>query len=52
MCRIEASANLHCRERPTIDAYEATFTEDPLGLWEELMYMMGVRKKKVTEVNI
>jgi hypothetical protein len=42
-------ADLFCSQ----DAYEATFTEDPLGLWAELMSMMGIRKrKKVVEVRI
>jgi len=35
-------------ERPTIDAYEASFTTEPLGFWEELAYMSGAKKRKVT----
>lgn len=32
-------------ERPRIDAYEASLTEDGLGFWEEVRVMMGMKKK-------
>lgn len=39
-------------ERPTIDAYEASFDEPPLGFWEELTYMSGIKKKRaITHVE-
>lgn len=33
-------------ERPTIDAYEAA-TEAPLGIWEDLGRVVGIKKRKV-----
>ena len=33
-------------ERPVIDAYEASFTEKPLGFVEEMMQLAGIRKRK------
>ena len=35
-------------EKPTIDAYEASFTEVPIGFWEELTYLSGMKKRVVT----
>lgn len=32
-------------ERPVIDAYEAA-TEKPLGIWEDLGRVVGIKKKK------
>lgn len=32
-------------ERPRIDAYEASLTDDGLGFWEEFRIMMGFKKK-------
>lgn len=32
-------------ERPVIDAYEATFTEEPMGFWEEMGTKLGLKKK-------
>ena len=33
-------------ERPTIDAYEATFTDKPNGFWREMLQMVGIGRKK------
>lgn len=33
-------------ERPTIDAYEATFIDPPVGFWRELIQMFGVMRQK------
>ena len=33
-------------ERPTIDAYEATFIDKPVGFWRELIQLFGVWKQK------
>jgi amino acid transporter len=33
-------------ERPTIDAYEASI-EPPLGIWEDLGRVLGIKKRKV-----
>lgn len=32
-------------ERPQIDAYEATFTEPPVGFWAEMLQMVGFRRR-------
>ncbi|KXT04211.1 hypothetical protein AC578_77 [Pseudocercospora eumusae] len=32
-------------ERPTIDAYEATFVEPPTGFWREMIAMLGIGRK-------
>ena len=32
-------------ERPTIDAYEATFFDKPLGFWEEMFQIVGIKKR-------
>ncbi|EME84859.1 uncharacterized protein MYCFIDRAFT_65061 [Pseudocercospora fijiensis CIRAD86] len=32
-------------ERPTIDAYEATFIEPPTGFWREMIAMVGIGRK-------
>jgi len=39
-------------DRPMIDQYEASFTEEPMGLWMEMASGLGLKRKKVTEVNI
>jgi amino acid transporter len=33
-------------ERPVIDRYEASVVEQHIGFWEEVMIMMGFKKKK------
>ncbi|CAK1364004.1 General amino acid permease AGP2 [Cercospora beticola] len=33
-------------ERPTIDAYEATFIDPPNGFWREMLQMVGIGRKK------
>jgi len=33
-------------ERPVIDAYEAAI-DPPLGIWEDLGQMVGIKKRKV-----
>lgn len=33
-------------ERPIIDAYEATFTEPPVGFWHEIGQLIGFKRKK------
>ncbi|KAJ5900029.1 General amino acid permease AGP2 [Penicillium taxi] len=33
-------------ERPLIDAYEASFTDEPVGFWRELGQMVGYRRIK------
>lgn len=33
-------------ERPLIDAYEASFTDPPVGFWTELLQMVGLRRGK------
>ena len=33
-------------ERPTIDAYEATFFDPPNGFWREMLQMVGIGRKK------
>ena len=33
-------------ERPVIDAYEASFTEVPVGFWTEIAQMSGMKKKR------
>ncbi|GIZ44007.1 hypothetical protein CKM354_000721600 [Cercospora kikuchii] len=33
-------------ERPTIDAYEATFIDPPNGFWREMLQMIGIGRKK------
>ncbi|KAM3420113.1 hypothetical protein BST61_g3415 [Cercospora zeina] len=33
-------------ERPTIDAYEATFIDAPNGFWREMLQMVGIGRKK------
>ena len=38
-------------ERPTIDAYEANTTERHLGFWEEVMIMMGFKKKNLEHIE-
>lgn len=32
-------------ERPTIDAYEATFIDAPVGFWREMLQLFGLGKK-------
>lgn len=32
-------------ERPTIDAYEATFLDEPVGFWREMIQVFGIGKK-------
>ncbi|CAK4031872.1 amino acid permease [Lecanosticta acicola] len=37
-------------ERPTIDAYEATFIDPPIGFWRELLQLVGIgRSLKKTD---
>ena len=31
-------------ERPTIDAYEATFIDPPVGFWREILQLFGLKK--------
>ena len=33
-------------ERPTIDAYEATFIDPPVGFWREILQLVGLKKIK------
>ena len=33
-------------ERPTIDAYEATFIDPPVGFWREMVQLVGLWKVK------
>ena len=33
-------------ERPTIDAYEATFTSPPVGFWQEMIQLVGLGRRK------
>jgi amino acid transporter len=33
-------------ERPTIDAYEATFYDKPVGFWREMLQLVGIGKQK------
>ena len=33
-------------ERPTIDAYEATFIDKPIGFWREMGQLVGIGKQK------
>ena len=33
-------------ERPLIDAYEATFIDEPVGFWTEMLQLVGLRKRK------
>ncbi|KAK5165892.1 uncharacterized protein LTR77_008816 [Saxophila tyrrhenica] len=33
-------------ERPTIDAYEATFLDPPVGFWTEMLQLVGLRRNK------
>lgn len=33
-------------ERPTVDAYEATFIDPPVGFWTEMGQMIGIRRRK------
>ena len=32
-------------ERPTIDAYEESFTDKPLGFWQEMIQIVGLAKR-------
>jgi amino acid transporter len=38
-------------ERPVIDAYEAALIVDHVGFWDEVMHMMGLRKKRTEHVE-
>ena len=33
-------------ERPTLDAYEASFVDPPLGFWREMIQLIGLNRKK------
>ena len=33
-------------ERPTVDAYEATFIDPPVGFWREMGQLFGIRRNK------
>lgn len=33
-------------ERPTVDAYEETFIDPPVGFWREMGQMVGIRRRK------
>lgn len=33
-------------ERPTVDAYEATFIDPPVGFWREILQMFGIARMK------
>jgi amino acid transporter len=34
-------------EAPIVDAYEASFTEKPVGFWSELVHMLGIRRRSL-----
>lgn len=33
-------------ERPSIDAYEATFIDPPVGFWREMGQLVGIKRSK------
>jgi amino acid transporter len=33
-------------ERPTIDAYEATFIGEPVGFWTEMIQLIGFKRQR------
>lgn len=33
-------------ERPTVDAYEATFLDPPVGFWTEMIQLVGFKRNK------
>lgn len=33
-------------QRPTIDAYEATFIDGPIGFWREMAQLFGIGRQK------
>lgn len=33
-------------EKPIIDAYEATFLDEPNGFWKEMLQLVGLKKEK------
>ncbi|OQO13216.1 hypothetical protein B0A48_01444 [Cryoendolithus antarcticus] len=33
-------------ERPTVDAYESTFLDPPVGFWTEIIQMVGIKRQK------
>lgn len=33
-------------ERPTIDAYEASFVDPPVGFWREILQLVGIKRIK------
>lgn len=33
-------------ERPIIDAYEATFLDEPNGFWKEILQLVGIKRAK------
>lgn len=38
-------------ERPTIDAYEASFTDPPVGFWREMLALVGYKKRRVQAIE-
>lgn len=38
-------------ERPTIDRYEAKFTEPPVGFWAEMLALVGYKRQRVREIE-
>lgn len=38
-------------ERPIIDAYEARFTEPPVGFWREILALFGYKKARVARIE-
>lgn len=38
-------------ERPIIDAYEARFTEPPVGFWREILALFGYKRSRVKAVE-
>jgi amino acid transporter len=36
-------------ERPTVDAYEATFMDPPVGFWTEIVQLVGFKRKGRTD---
>ena len=39
-------------ERPVIDAYEASFTEAPIGFWAEMLRLVGIGRNKVHDKRV
>ncbi|KAI9163815.1 amino acid transporter [Paramyrothecium foliicola] len=39
-------------ERPTIDAYEASFTEPPAGFWTEVGQLVGIKRRNKNKSDV